>query len=79
MFDPKTLKIEIDGTEITLRELAFKDIQDIGEDADVSEIIVKSWAAPGSVTIEEIGKWPNRVTNQIMQACLDLNGLSGND
>ena len=78
MFDVNRRTVTIDGQDVVLVELSAGDFQDLGNEADDNKqgimMIARSIESP-KVTEEDVASWPRRVTEELLNHIVSLNGF----
>lgn len=79
MFDKQRRTVTIDGRDVVLVELSAGDFQDLGIITDDNQqgimMIARSIESP-KVTEEDVASWPRRVTEELLNNIVDLNGFA---
>ena len=79
MFDRQRRTVTIDGRDVVLVELSAGDFQDLSIVNDDNQqgimMIARSIESP-KVTEEDVASWPRRVTEELLNNIVDLNGFS---
>ena len=79
MFNLQRRTVTIDGQDVVLVELNAGDFADLSTEADDNKqgimMIARSIESP-AVTTEDVAAWPRRVTEELLNNIMDLNGFS---
>jgi len=79
MFDLNRRTVTLDGQAIVLVELSAGDWADLSAETDDHkqgiDMIARSIESP-AVTLEDVAGWPRRVTEELLNNIVDLNGLA---
>tara|TARA_B110000008_G_C16831824_1_gene508860 strand:+ start:71 stop:322 length:252 start_codon:yes stop_codon:yes gene_type:complete len=78
MFDLNRRTVTLDGQDVILVELSAGDFQDLGNEVDDNKqgimMIARSIESP-KVTEEDVASWPRRVTEELLNNIVSLNGF----
>ncbi len=79
MFDIQRRTVTIGGQDVVLVELSAGAFADLSNEADDNKqgimMIARSIESP-KVTEEDVASWPRRVTEELLNHIVDLNGFS---
>ncbi len=79
MFNLQRRTVTIDGQDVILVELNAGDFADLSAEADDNKqgmlMLARSIESP-PVTLEDVAAWPRRVTEELLNNIMDLNGFS---
>tara|TARA_R110002012_G_scaffold64528_1_gene169653 strand:+ start:5112 stop:5363 length:252 start_codon:yes stop_codon:yes gene_type:complete len=79
MFSLQRRTVTLDGQDVILVELSAGDFADLSSEADDNKqgimMIARSIESP-AVTEEDVASWPRRVTEELLNNIVDLNGFS---
>ena len=78
MFNLQRRTVTIDGQDVILVELNAGDFADLGAEADDNNqgilMIARSIESP-AVTVDDVASWPRRVTEELLNNIMTLNGF----
>jgi hypothetical protein len=79
MFNLQRRTVTIDGQDVVLVELNAGDFADLSTEADDNKqgllMLARSIESP-AVTTEDVANWPRRVTEELLNNIMDLNGFA---
>ena len=79
MFDRNRRTVTLDGQDVILVELTAGDFADLSEIVDDNKqgllMIARSIESP-SVDVDTVASWPRRITEDLLNNIMDLNGLT---
>lgn len=78
MFSLNRRTVTIDGQDVILVELNAGDFADLSAEADDKQgllMLARSIESP-AVTLEDVATWPRRVTEELLNNVMDLNGFA---